>query len=396
MKFDVWNNIYEAAKNKDLLNAAEAIASQLEKELDKNLYVIPEIDTFTRPGEPTQIGYLISDDSARSMKLNFTEDGQFYSVDYWKSGAEKPSITVYLKDLSAERAFAKLVAYYKNPTDKSIKEEENSNAELTVTAPAKTIEADKKVIKVQKEVEYEFQDPREVFEDLVTYIDMVVDGDMYSLLLTGQAGVGKTYLVTKRLGERGLKRNEDYFKITGKTTAAGMYMTLYEHNGKMILFDDCDSVFGDDNAVNVLKGALDTAKVREISWNSAVPLKTPDKKAVPKRFDFTGKVIFISNLAKKKIDSAIRSRAFMLEIALTKEDMISRMWSLLPKVELPSGVSVGGLIRKKAMNMIVSAAESSDNIELNMRTLLKAISIVNKVSNDETAQRLIKQQCAGV
>jgi hypothetical protein len=155
-------------------------------------------------------------------------------------------------------------------------------------------------------------------------------------------------------------------------------------------------VFGDDNAVNVLKGALDTAKVREISWNSAVPLKTPDKKTVPKRFDFTGKVIFISNLAKKKIDSAIRSRAFMLEIALTKEDMISRMWSLLPKVELPSGVSVGGLVRKKAMDMIVSAAESSDNIELNMRTLLKAISIVNKVNNDETALRLIKQQCAGV
>jgi hypothetical protein len=394
MKFQDWNNIYESAKNRDVLSAAESIASQIEKEIGKKLYVIPEIDKFTRPGEPSQTGYLISDDNARSMKLNFTEDGEFYSVDYWKAGANKPSITVYLNDLPSDKAFAKLMAYYKNPVEKKV--EENVEGELIVTEPAQTREADKKIIKVQKEVEYEFQDPREVFEDLATYIDMVVDGDMYSLLLTGQAGVGKTYLVTKKLEQRGLKRNEDYFKITGKTTAAGMYMTLYQYNGKMILFDDCDSVFGDDNAVNVLKGALDTAKIREISWNSAIPLKTPDKKDVPKRFDFTGKVIFISNLAKKKVDPAIRSRAFMLEIALTKEDMISRMWSLLPKVELPSGVVVGGAIRKKAMNMIVEAAEQNENIELNMRTLLKAISIVNKVKNEETAQRLIAQQCAGV
>lgn len=394
MKFENWNKIYEAASGKSSLQAAESIASQLEKELKKELYVIPEIDKFTRSGEPTQIGHLITDDSAKSMKLNFTEDGNLYSVDYWKAGAEKPSVTVYLNDLPPERAFGKLVAYYKNPILKELKEK-GPEGELIATAPVKTVEADKKVIKTQKEVEYEFQDPREVFEDLVTYIDMVVDGDMYSLLLTGQAGVGKTYLVTKRLNERGLKRNEDYFKITGKTTAAGMYMTLFQYNGKMILFDDCDSVFSDDNAVNVLKGALDTAKVREISWSSAVPLKAPDKTQIPKRFDFTGKVIFISNLAKKKVDPAIRSRAFMLEIALTKEDMISRMWSLLSKVELPSGVSVSGFVRKKAMNMIVEAASESDNIELNMRTLIKAISIVNKVKDDEIALRLIKQQCAG-
>jgi replication-associated recombination protein RarA len=101
-------------------------------------------------------------------------------------------------------------------------------------------------------------------------------------------------------------------------------------------------------------------------------------------------------LPRKKIDAAIRSRSFSLEIALSKDDMISRMWSLLNKVEIPSGAIVGGYLREKAMDMIVAASEQDDNVELNMRTLIKAIVIVNKVKNDDTAMRLIRQQCTGV
>jgi hypothetical protein len=391
MNFNSWNHILEAISSKDLEKIADSVASQLERDLEIKFYVIPEFDKFRREGEPTQIAYLLTNDEARSMRLNFTEKGDLYSVDYWKPQSTEPSVTVYLNGLPVDKAIAKLVAYYKNPSPKVMEEE----GTITATSPTETTEADKKIVKVQKEVEYEFQNPAEVFQDLETYIDMVIDGDMYSLLLTGQAGVGKTFLVTKRLEEKGLKKNEDFFKITGKTTAAGMYLILYEYNGKMILFDDCDSVFKDENAVNVLKGALDTSKNREIAWSSAVPLKGTDKKPVPKRFEFTGKVIFISNLPKKKIDPAIRSRAFTLEVALTKEDMITRMWSLLHKVEIPSGASIKRAARNKAMNMIVRAAEESENIELNMRTLLKAMSIVNKVPDGNVAMRLIKQQCAG-
>lgn len=391
IKFIDWNLLVESASSKDLEEFANRIAKQLESDLETDFYVLPEFDKFTREGEPEQIGYLLTNDEARSMRLNFTEEGDLFSVDYWKPKSDEPSVTVYLNDVPVEKAISKLIAFYKNPTPRVSEDEEV----VTSKVPSETKEADKKVIKAQKEVEYEFQNPEEIFEDLETYINMVIDGDMYSLLLTGQAGVGKTFLVTKTLNERGLERNKDYFKITGKTTAAGMYMLLYQHNGKMLLFDDCDSVFQDDNAVNVLKGALDTSKVREIAWTSAVPLKTPDKSPIPKRFDFTGKVIFISNLPKRKIDPAIRSRSFVLEVALTKEDMIERMWSLLPKVQLPSGAVVSGSIRRKAMDMIVEAAEESDNIELNMRTLIKAISIVNRISDESVAKRLIKQQCAG-
>jgi hypothetical protein len=391
MKFNTWNTLNEAFSEGKISDAAENIRKQLEEETGKKLFLIPDFDTFTRDNEPLQKGYLISSEELNTMRLNFTENGKLYSIDIWKPEGKKPEVTVYLNSLPLDQALVKVSTLYKNPTKAAITEEE---AELVVTAPVPQQEGDKKVKKVEVEAEYEYADPDVVFDDLVTYIKMVINGEMNSLLLTGQAGVGKTFLVTRTLQETGMKRNEDYFKVTGKTTAAGMFMTLYEYNGKIILFDDCDSVFRDDNAVNVLKGALDTAKVREISWNSAVPLKTADKRQVPKKFDFTGKVIFISNLARKKIDPAIRSRAFMLEIALTKDDMISRMWSLLPKVEIPSGAQVSGVMKDKAMNLLTQAADETEDVELSLRTLLKAIAIVNNVPTEQIAKRMIKQQCS--
>ena len=74
--------------------------------------------------------------------------------------------------------------------------------------------------------------------------------------------------------------------------------------------------------------------------------------------------------------------------------MISRMWSLLPTVEIPSGATVKGTVRDKAMNILTQAAEEAKDVELSMRTLLKAIAIVNNVPSDEIAKRMIKQQCS--
>lgn len=393
MKFSAWNKMYESQLDRNLTATAESLAQELERELGVDFYVIPDFEKFTRPEEPTQIGYLLTNDDLRSLRLNFTEDnGELYSVDFWKEGSDEPSITVYLNDLPFERAIGKLVGYYKNPTGHRVEEAVAViPPAVEVTKPAPEKEADKKVIAAQHD--YEYADPNEVFTDLETYVDMVVDGEMFALIITGQPGVGKTFMVRKQLESKGLVRNQDYFKITGKSTAAGMYISMYEHNGKILIYDDCDSVFKDENAINVLKGALDTTKLREISWNSAAPLKTVGKTSVPKKFDFTGKIIFISNLSKKKISSALQTRAFMLEIALTKEDMISRMWTLLPEVEIPSGAVIKGAMRNRAMNMLIKAAEDYPNVELSMRTLLKAIAIANRISNEQVAMRLIKQQC---
>lgn len=389
MNFESWKLLEGLTVNPN--DVVDTLSDLIRKEFHKKLYIFPEFEKFRREGEPVQIGYLITSDDLRSIRLNFV-DKTLYSADLWNGTKDEPSLTIYVNKINAEKALSRILYIYKNPSKITLSEQEGED-KITVSKPKK--EADKTIINVQKDLDYEYGDPDVVFDDMATYIDMVIDGSMNSLLLTGQAGVGKTYLVLKQLESHSLKRNEDYFKITGKTSAVGLYTSLFENNGKMLIYDDCDSVFRDDNAVNVLKGALDTSKVREISWNvSGAGPKTSGGKPVPKKFDFTGKIIFISNVPRKKIDAAIRSRAFMLEVALTKEDMITRMWSLLPDIELPTNVQVTGKVKDKSMFLLTKAAEESTNIELNLRTLLKTIAIVNKVSSDDIALRMIKQQCS--
>jgi hypothetical protein len=219
---------------------------------------------------------------------------------------------------------------------------------------------------------------------------MVIKGTQPSLLITGSPGVGKTYTVLKQIKDAGLKKGVDFIHVKGRSTAAGMYITLYEENGKLIVFDDCDSVFANADGVNVLKGALDSYGERDISWLVGRPLKDSSGKSVPKHFTFTGRVIFISNLPQKKIDDAIKSRSFVLEVALTPEDMLKKMRKDLPNVhpEIPLP------IREDALDFIESVSTKTKNLELNMRTLVKAIKILRNVSNLKVAERLIMQQCS--
>lgn len=88
-----------------------------------------------------------------------------------------------------------------------------------------------------------------------------------SLLITGAPSSGKTFVVMQTLiKELGLKPGE-YVVKKGRITALSMYRTLIENIDGLLIFDDCDSVVDDKNGVNMLKGALDTDAVREVSYD---------------------------------------------------------------------------------------------------------------------------------
>ena len=71
----------------------------------------------------------------------------------------------------------------------------------------------------------------------------------------------------------GLRESYDFVHFKGRATAAGLFITLYENSDKIIVLDDCDSVFKDDDAVNILKGALDSYDTRKISYITTKALK---------------------------------------------------------------------------------------------------------------------------
>ena len=173
------------------------------------------------------------------------------------------------------------------------------------------------------------------FEFLEKLVKMVASGIQPSAVVTGQGGLGKTFVVTKTLKANGYKdesdlsemevgmrvrKNTTFTTVKGYSTAKGLYRTLFENNGSVIIFDDCDSVLKDPVALNLLKGALDSYGKRIISWNA----ETRDDD-LPKSFNFEGKVIFISNLSQDKIDQAIRSRSMMIDVSMTTDQKIERM-----------------------------------------------------------------------
>jgi hypothetical protein len=76
-----------------------------------------------------------------------------------------------------------------------------------------------------------------------------------------------TFVVMQTIRELGLKAGRDYVVKKGYITTNSMYRTLIERVNGLVIFDDCDSVVEEKAAVNMLKGALDTDPVREISYD---------------------------------------------------------------------------------------------------------------------------------
>ena len=232
--------------------------------------------------------------------------------------------------------------------------------------------------------------PGQMFSDMCNLATMVANGIAPSMLVTGDPGLGKTYNVIRTLRAQGLTEGTDFIHVKGRATAAGMFITLFENTDKMIIFDDCDSVFRDADAVNILKGALDSYDRRIISWMAAKPLRDSDGIALPRSFEFRGQVIFISNMPIANVDSAIRSRSFVIDITLTADQMLQRMRDLLPEVE----PGVPGLVKMDALDGLAEAYARYQGVELNFRSLIKAIRI--RQAGFENWKAMIAEQVMGV
>ena len=177
------------------------------------------------------------------------------------------------------------------------------------------------------------RDPEVMFNNLRNLTRMVGKGIQPSLVVTGMAGMGKTHIVKDTLQQLGLRESFEFVHYKGRATAAGLYITLYENSDKIVILDDCDSVFKDDDAVNILKGALDSYDTRYISYITSKELKDSYGNAVPRQFNFTGRIIFISNYEQSRIDEAIKSRSFVQDISMSTEQVFLRMEQLINKIE---------------------------------------------------------------
>ena len=217
----------------------------------------------------------------------------------------------------------------------------------------------------------EKRDPKVMFNNLERLTKMVGRGIQPSLVITGGAGLGKTYLVKKTLTDMGLEEAKQFVHFKGRATAAGLFVTLYENSDKIIVLDDCDSVFKDMDAVNMLKAALDSYDTRKLSYISTKPLKDAYGDPVPRHFEFTGKIIFISNISQSKLDDAIKSRSFVSDISMNTKQMFQRIDDLKDDIEK----KIPGEVKEKALNIMKSLEAKYEGVEINLRSFIKACRI---------------------
>ena len=138
-------------------------------------------------------------------------------------------------------------------------------------------------------------------DDRFETIDMLAHastrGQIRSLIIGGPAGLGKSFTIEAAVGEYDPDRTKSII-AKGFVKATGLYLLLHEYQrkGNIIVFDDCDSIFRDEDALNILKSALDTTKERRISWRSETKMTDVDGEPIPREFEFNGTVIFITNV----------------------------------------------------------------------------------------------------
>ena len=219
------------------------------------------------------------------------------------------------------------------------------------------------------------------FEFVEQMVSMVSKKTIASAIITGEGGLGKTHTVLASLDRAGftnvtdlaefeigsvVNTSKSYRVIKGFSTAKGLYRSLFESNGMVLVFDDCDSVLKDPVALNLLKGALDSYGERYINWNAE--MRDPD---LPRSFKFTGSIVFISNMDLDRVDQAVKSRALCVDLTMTQEQKVERMEVLVESEDFLEDFSV--TVKRDAIAFI---RDNMDNVaNLSLRTLIATTKI---------------------
>ena len=242
------------------------------------------------------------------------------------------------------------------------------------------------------------------FEILDEMSKACIAGDIRAMIVTGPPGVGKSHGVTTQMEKASLfdkiAGSRLRFEIVkGTMSAIGLFALLYKYSDakNVLVFDDCD-IWEDQDAVNILKGALDSGKTRRISYNKDSRLLREE--GVPNTFDFHGSIIFITNKTfdNKKATKiqphldALQSRSHFLDLTInTERDKMLRIKQVYRDAD--PGLFVDYDFTKAQEEMILDFMWDNHNKmrEISLRMAIKIADLV-KV-NPVTWKNLARATC---
>lgn len=231
----------------------------------------------------------------------------------------------------------------------------------------------------------------ERFETIRLMTKEAAIGGIPSLIISGPAGLGKSWTVEEEITAADPNKLNTT-TISGNARATGVFKTLYRHRlpGQVVLFDDCDSIFGDEAALNILKAVCDTKPKRTVSWKSEVKfVDDEDSTDIPKTFEFEGTVVFISNYSfdtmaesNSKLSphiKALLSRSLYVELVLnSKRDAV--IW--IKHQCLEKKILADIVDDEKAKEVVEFIEQNVGKVrELSLRTAVKVANLAKKNNN---------------
>ena len=241
-------------------------------------------------------------------------------------------------------------------------------------------DAEPKVIETEDQIEARLA---ERFEILDVLTEACTVGNARALIVSGPAGLGKSFTVERRLAD--WDPNEvNHTVIKGYVRATGLVKTLYRYReaGQVIVFDDADAIFFDDVSLNLLKAVCDTTERRRVSWLSEGSLIDEESaERLPRSFDFDGTIIFITNYdMDAMIDrghklaphlQALVSRAHYIDLAMkSRRDYLVRIRQVI-KQGLLNGLTPAQ--REDVVEFIEQNHESLRELSLRMAIKLGSL-----------------------
>jgi hypothetical protein len=174
---------------------------------------------------------------------------------------------------------------------------------------------------------------------LLGVADRVATGKCKSLIVSGAPGLGKSFTILAALDAH----ETEYEVIKGSISAVGLYIALWNAReaGQVLVLDDCDAVFDEGVAVNLLKAVLESGKKRRVSWRKQASWL--DELGIDDSFDFEGGVVFLSNIPfAKRIASgspigkhlaALIDRSYYLSLGVDSDrEIIARIRQIAPVI----------------------------------------------------------------
>lgn len=328
--------------------------------------------------------------NGKALRFNWSKDSSstLSSIDIFNKYSPLPFQTLFVDDLNLIQVVEALTQYLNGERDIAVSESYKEDSKLGSIFGKKKVEVKKAepeqpIVKSSTEAEvkkvvFRGLTSEEIFKRIGSGVERILDpnsGDNL-LIVAGDPGVGKTIEVenalkagasgpvipkmlsiplndiSKKPSEEDEKTLQDklnqiaawapdfkkvYVQGSSNVTAEQLFIELFKANGRILFYDDSDSVITDKKCIGLLKLALQSKQKRLLTWGAKTPYLTVSKEvgAIPKTFTYTGKIIVVTNKPLDKIDSALRSRSggLAIEVDLNSKQLLNRLKSIIPAIQ---------------------------------------------------------------